>query len=97
MAFSFFLNCNRTFCKQSADTLIRYHVLLGIILVCTVYLCPTKRTRTLGLIALYEKCLFPSLRSVEKPDAFHFFFGIFFLRTLDCFWYYIIAVFMIRE
>ena len=31
-----------------------------------------------------KKCLFPCLRSEEKPDALSFFLGIFFLTTLDC-------------
>ena len=67
------------------ETLIRYRVLLGLIWFCTVYICPTKRTLGIcGLIALYEKCLFPCLRNEEKPDALSFFLGIFFLTTLDC-------------
>ena len=67
------------------ETLIRYRVLLGLIWFCTVYLCPTKRTLGIcGLIALYEKCLFPCLRNEEKPDALSFYLGIFFLTTLDC-------------
>ena len=73
-----FLNFNRTFSKQTVETLIRYRVLLGLIWFCTVYLCPTKRTLGIcGLIALYEKMPFPCLRNEEKPDALSFFLGIF--------------------
>ena len=40
-------NSNRTFCKQTVETLIRRRVLRRLIWVCTVCLCPTKKT--LGL------------------------------------------------
>ena len=46
-------NFNRTFCKQTAETLIRRRVLRRLILVCTVCLCPTKRT--LGLYGLKKE------------------------------------------
>ena len=45
--------CKQTaFCKQTVETLIRRHVLRLLIWLCTVCLCPTKRT--LGLYGL--KC-----------------------------------------
>ena len=42
----FFLNSNfnRILCKQTVETLIRLRVLQRLIWVCTVCLCPTKRT-----------------------------------------------------
>ena len=40
-------NFNRTFQKQTVETLIRYSKTLHLVWVCTVWLCPTKRT--LGL------------------------------------------------
>ena len=51
--FSFFSNFNRTFCKQTVETLIRRHIMRRLIWVCTVFLCPTKRT--LGLYGLKSK------------------------------------------
>ena len=43
-------NSNRTFCKQTVETLIRCSILLSLFWVCAVCLCPTKRT--LGLYGL---------------------------------------------
>ena len=40
-------NSDRTFCKQTVETLIRRRVLRRLIWVCTVCLCPTKRTLVL--------------------------------------------------
>ena len=45
--FDFYLKFNRLFCKQTVETLIRCGVLLHLIWVCTVLLCPTKRTLAL--------------------------------------------------
>ena len=78
------------------ETLIRYHVLLGMIWVFTVYLYPTKRMVGLcGLISLYENI------SAKCRKSWHviFFLGYFFLRTLDCLvysYYKCISVFIFR-
>ena len=48
--FHFYSNFNRTFCKQTVETLIRRRVLRRPIFVCTVCICPTKRM--LGLYGL---------------------------------------------
>ena len=48
--FHFYSNFNRTFCKQTVETLIRRHVMWRLTWVCTVCLCPTKRK--LGLYGL---------------------------------------------
>ena len=45
--FHIYSNFNRTFCKQTVETLIRRRVLRRLIWVCTVCLCPTQWT--LGL------------------------------------------------
>ena len=45
--FIFYSNINRMFGKQTVEILVRYRVLWRLIWVCTVCLCPTKRT--LGL------------------------------------------------
>ena len=42
--FPFYSNFNRIFCKQTVETLIRRRFLRRLIWVCTVCLCPTKRT-----------------------------------------------------
>ena len=42
--FQFYSIFDRTFCKQTVDTLVRRHVLWRLICVCTVCLCHTKRT-----------------------------------------------------
>ena len=49
-SFHFYSHFNRIFCMQTVKTLIRRHVLWRLIWVCTVCLCPTKRT--LGLYGL---------------------------------------------
>ena len=46
----FYSNRNRTFCKRIVETLIRRRVLRRLVWVCTICLCPTKRT--LGLYGL---------------------------------------------
>ena len=53
--YHFYSNLNRTFYKQLAETLIRRHILWRLIWVCTVCLCPTKRT--LGLYVLIQASL----------------------------------------
>ena len=45
--FHFYSNFVRTFWKQTVETLVRRRVLRRLIWVCTVCLCPTKKT--LGL------------------------------------------------
>ena len=51
--FHFYQYYNRSFCKQTVETLIRRHILWHLIWVCTVCLCSTKRTLGLyGLIVL---------------------------------------------
>ena len=46
----FYLNFNRTFCKQTVKTMIRLHRMWCLVLVCAVHQCPTKRM--LGLYGL---------------------------------------------
>ena len=48
--FHFYSNLNRIFCKHTVETLIRRRILRHLIWICTVCLCPTKRT--LGLYGL---------------------------------------------
>ena len=48
--FHFYSNFNRTFCNQTVETLIRRRILRRLVWVCTVCICPTKRT--LGLCGL---------------------------------------------
>ena len=48
--FHIYQNADRTFCKQTVETLIRHRILRCLIWVCTVCLCPTKKT--LGLKGL---------------------------------------------
>ena len=50
--FRFYSNFNRKLCKQTVETLIRRRILWRLIWVCTICLCPTKRT--LGIYGL--KC-----------------------------------------
>ena len=50
-------NFNRTFYKQIVETLVRRRVLWRLIWICTVCLCPTKRT--LGLYGLSHKRRYP--------------------------------------
>ena len=50
--FQFDLNFNGTYCKQTVETLIRQHALQCLIWVCTVCVCPTKKT--LGLIKMFQ-------------------------------------------
>ena len=52
--FSFYSNFNRTFCKQTVETLIRRRVLWRLVWICIVCLCPTKRT--LGFYGSKESC-----------------------------------------
>ena len=57
--FHFIQNYNRTFCKQTVETLIRRRVLWRLIWVCVVCLCPTNRTLGLyGLIYMSDHVLF---------------------------------------
>ena len=42
--FFYYLNLNRTFCKQTVETLIRRRVLRRLVWVCTICLRPTERT-----------------------------------------------------
>ena len=57
-------NFNRKLCKQTVETLIRPRILWHLIWVCTVCLCPTKRT--LGLYGLALDL------TVEQLDAWRF-------------------------
>ena len=50
VVFHSYSNFNRAICKQTVESLIRYCSLSRWILVCTICLCPTKRT--LGLYGL---------------------------------------------
>ena len=52
--FSFYSNFNRTFYKQTVETLIRRRVLWRLVLVCIVCLRPTKRA--LGFYGSKESC-----------------------------------------
>ena len=49
--FHFYSNFNRTFCKQTVETLIRCSILRYLIWVCIVCICPSKRK--LGLYHHY--------------------------------------------
>ena len=53
-SFHSYSNCDRTFCKQTVETLIRRHIVRFLVWVSTVCTCPTKRT--LGLNWLMFKC-----------------------------------------
>ena len=60
--FHFYSNFDRTFCKQTLETLIRRRVLRCLVWACTICLRPTKRT--LGLYGtnmlvymLYAQCI----------------------------------------
>ena len=44
VVFHYYSNFNRAFFKQKVENLIRYCSLWRLILVCTICLCPTKRT-----------------------------------------------------
>ena len=44
MLFFILIHFNRTSCKQTVESLIRHCSLWRLILVCTISLCPTKRT-----------------------------------------------------
>ena len=46
-SFHFYSNFKSIFCKQTVKTLIRRSILLCLISLCTVCLCPTKRTQGL--------------------------------------------------
>ena len=46
----FYSSFNRKLCRQTVETLIRCHILWRLIWVCTICLCPTKRT--LGIYGL---------------------------------------------
>ena len=50
--FHLYSNFNRTFYKQTVETLIRRHVLWRLIWVSTVCICPTKRTLGLNRITM---------------------------------------------
>ena len=51
--FSCLFNFDKKFCSQKVETLIRRRILRRLILVCTVCLCPIKKT--LGLYGLKGK------------------------------------------
>ena len=76
--FSFLFKFNRTFCKQTVDTLIRRRVLL-----CLIWVSHKGRSPENSFCLLPILC-FPCPCSVGKPDACSFFLGFFFSRTLDC-------------
>ena len=64
--FHFYSNCDRKLCKQKVETPISRRVLQRLIWVCTVSLCPTKRT--LGLYGLkvshcLQYCIYLATRS----------------------------------
>ena len=67
--FPFYSNFGTIFCKQTVETLIRRRVLRRLIWVCTVCLCPTKRT--LGLYGIstlpLKKTYGPHLRKSSPP------------------------------
>ena len=53
--FHFYSNSNRTLCEHTVETLIRRRVLWRLIWVCTVCLCPTKKTLCLyGLMVTFN-------------------------------------------
>ena len=56
--FRVYSNCDRTLCMQTLDTLIRRRILRRLIWVCTVCLCPIKRT--LGLCGYFVLMCFQS-------------------------------------
>ena len=49
VVFHSYSNSNRTPCNQTVESLIRHCSLWRLILVCTICLCPTKRTLCYGL------------------------------------------------
>ena len=53
-SFHFYLNVDRTSCKQTVETLIRRRIVRRLVWVSTVCICPTKRT--LGLNWLMFEC-----------------------------------------
>ena len=64
---SFYQNSNRTFSKQTVETLIRSRVLRHLIRVCTVCLCPTKKA--LGLNGL-KHCMLGNFNAFLQPADF---------------------------
>ena len=57
--FHFYLNFNRKLCKQTVETLIRHCVRLQrLIWVCTICLCPRKRTPGIYGLKMQLFCLF---------------------------------------
>ena len=63
--FHFYSNFNRTFCKQTVETLIRHSVMRRLMWVCIVCLCPTKRTLA-RLIWVYDNTTI--LQAFFSPD-----------------------------
>ena len=47
-SFHFSSNCDRTFCKQTVETLIRRRIVRRLVWVSTICTCPTKRTLDLN-------------------------------------------------
>ena len=62
--FSFYSNFNRTFCKQTVETLVRRRILWRLVWICIVCLRPTKRT--LGFYGSKESCANSSESTLVK-------------------------------
>ena len=65
--FSFYSNFNRTFCKQTVETMIRRRILWHLVWNCIVCLRPTKRT--LGFYGSIESCADSSESTLVKLPA----------------------------
>ena len=62
--FSFYSNFSRTFCKKTVETLIRRRILWRLVLICIVYLRPTRRA--LGSYGSKESCADSSESTLVK-------------------------------
>ena len=65
--FIFLKKIIRIFCKQTVETLIRCHILCHLIWVCTVCLCPAKRTPAVYGLMIYVHLVFHVFLTLKAP------------------------------
>ena len=69
--FSFLFKCNRKVCKQTVETLIRRRILWCLIWVCTVCLCPTKRTLDIYGLKMQLFCYLIRVPEIWEVDCWN--------------------------
>ena len=84
--FHFYSSFNRKLCKQTVETLIRGRILWRLIWVCTICLCPTKRTPGIYGLKMQLFCYLIRVPDIWEVDCGNYLPSESALGTSDFIW-----------